>query len=211
MTVDERLACTNPQTMLEFLRGRASDRKLRLFACACCRRIWGLLAAEPLRQAVGAAERFADGLSGWDELEEASARAERAELPQRQEGRGRPHPAGAALGAARMAALLACSDVAARAAEYASAAVGYTTAPTMTSLLWRAAVAAERRSQAALLRDAFGNPFRPTALDPTWLTPTGVRLGQAAYEEPQLPSGELDTARLLVLGSVWHRIFWEEG
>ncbi len=39
------LASTDPTAMLTFLRtgGQATPRKLRLFGCACCRRIWHLL------------------------------------------------------------------------------------------------------------------------------------------------------------------------
>src|SRR5262245_18565522 len=48
-------------------------------------------------------------------------------------------------------------------------------------------------------RDVAGNPFRPIALNPNWLTPTVINLAAAAYEERVLPSGELDTARLAVL------------
>jgi hypothetical protein len=38
------------------------------------------------------------------------------------------------------------------------------------------------RRIAALLRDIFGNPFRPVAFDPAWRTPTAVALAQQMYE-----------------------------
>jgi formate dehydrogenase maturation protein FdhE len=43
MTEQEWLACTAPEPMLAFLRKEASERKLRLLACACCRRVWDLV------------------------------------------------------------------------------------------------------------------------------------------------------------------------
>ena len=63
MTEAEWDACTDPQRMLEFLRGRVSERKCRLFACARCRAVWHMLLDERSREAVELAERLADGLA----------------------------------------------------------------------------------------------------------------------------------------------------
>src|SRR5947209_19416130 len=54
--------------MAEFLQPRLSDRKLRLIACACCRRVLEFMEDHRSRQAVLVAEQFADGEVGRDEL-----------------------------------------------------------------------------------------------------------------------------------------------
>ena len=75
MTEAEWLAGTDPQPMLEFLRRKASDRKVRLFAVACCRRVWSSLEHEEFRDAVRKAESFADGLVDRDEMLQAYEKA----------------------------------------------------------------------------------------------------------------------------------------
>jgi hypothetical protein len=40
-----------------------------------------------------------------------------------------------------------------------------------------------QRQQASLLRDIFGNPLRPVAVDPAWLTPAVVELARTIYND----------------------------
>src|SRR5262245_63965209 len=61
MTEKEWLTCTDPRPMLPFLKDKVSARKLRLFLCAECRRIWHCLKDQRSREAVEVAEKFADG------------------------------------------------------------------------------------------------------------------------------------------------------
>src|SRR5262245_26185802 len=61
MTEREWLNGKDPQPLLLFVRDRG-DRKRRLFASACCRRVWRLINDELYRKAVIANEKFADGL-----------------------------------------------------------------------------------------------------------------------------------------------------
>ena len=169
----------DPTAMLEFLRGQAGERKLRLFACACCRRIWHLLGDERSRRAVEVAERYADGESSADRLRLAIADALEAEQDLGEdEGEG---------GGPQAEALYLAAHAATAAAEGQELEAVLSAGPT------------EWAAHLALLRELFGNPFSPSRLDPVWLTPAVVSLAQAAYEERDFPSGHLDPQRLAVL------------
>jgi hypothetical protein len=53
-----------------------------------------------------------------------------------------------------------------------------------------------------ILRDIFGNPFRPITITPailTWHDGTIPRLAQAIYEERQMLAGTFDPARMNIL------------
>ena len=191
MTEAEWLACTDAQMMLKSLRRKSSERKLRHFACACCRDIWHLLTDEHSRIAVEVAERFADGDATRDELDAALKEASAVAGP----------PAWAAAwtseGQARKAARNAARG-AVRAVEWGATV--------------RAAEGiAVKAGQAAALREVFGNPFRSVAIHPGWRTPTVTNLATAAYEERALPSGELDAVRLAVLADALEEATCDNG
>ena len=71
MTEQEWLDSTDPTPMLEFMRGKASDRKMRLFAVACSRRLLHLTPDYRVGEVLQVAERFADGLVGDEERSNA--------------------------------------------------------------------------------------------------------------------------------------------
>jgi hypothetical protein len=83
MTEAEWGAAVDPQAMLRVLRGRGSDRKLRLFAAACCRLVWDDLPFEECRVAVQLGERYADGLATAAELGSAARALNRLIAPER--------------------------------------------------------------------------------------------------------------------------------
>jgi hypothetical protein len=221
MTESDWLRAHEPQAMLEWLRTSAkpSDRRLRLFACACVRRVWHLLTDERSRKAVEAAERYADDDSQDNALSRARGDARKAaNAVMILWNRG-----GDVLWQYRQAcaATATTSTDAYRAALEACEAalhppekkvlIAQTGAPAggggldAASTRWRA-------SQADLLRDLFGPlPFRSVALDPSWRTPTVRALAERAYLERQLPSGTLDATLLGVLADALEQAGCDSG
>ena len=74
MTEAEWLASDDPAAMARFA-ARPGDRRMRLFACACCRLIWPLLTDRRSREAIDVTERHAVGLAGDPELATAADHA----------------------------------------------------------------------------------------------------------------------------------------
>jgi hypothetical protein len=75
MTEGEWTAAKHPAQLLRFLTKRGSERKLRLFNVACCRRVWHLVGHPLLRRGVETEERFADGEGSAAERAEAARAA----------------------------------------------------------------------------------------------------------------------------------------
>lgn len=169
--------CTEPEMMLRYMLGKTGDRKFRLFACACVRRIWPLLRDERSRLAVQAAEDYADRPVGHTRLSTVRAAARSA---------GQWLDAAASRGEAGegMSAVWA-----ARAAQATVEDTGWDVARNAAASAVRARNGSglqEHRVQCDLLRDAFGNPFHPLAFDPAWLRWHGgciTAMAQTIYEE----------------------------
>jgi hypothetical protein len=144
VTEAEWLKCTDAAAMLHYLQGKTSDRKLRLFAVACCRRIRHILRGKRLRRAVKVAERHAERKATASEMASAAwALRERSDPP---------------ANAARWSATVRADEAASQAIEWV----------TITVAVARGED--DSPGQAELLRCIFGNPFRPITCNPSWLT-----------------------------------------
>jgi hypothetical protein len=174
------LAGTDPEPMLEWLQesGAASDRKLRLLAVACCRRLTHLMDDSGLWSALTIAERFADGSAddqtretcfedtfdrwcqGWFDVPEAvvTTLASKDDVDH------------CRFDCCRVLRCVA-DAVASKRIHW-----GYTGENPGVH-------AAERAAHCRLIRCIFGNPFRALVVDPRWLTPEVVGLARAIDEE----------------------------
>jgi hypothetical protein len=200
MTEAEWLACPDLFELLGQVKGEnsrrdvpclTSERKLRLFACACCRRIWNLITDERSREAVLVAERFADGRATRRELEAAQRWAGNASSDiSDAHWDGNWDPLNVPFIPAASAAFLTVvpGDTqwdehtpyvpdAEEVAFNCTRAAGFAGGP--------AAVQAEGAAQRALFHEIMGNPFRPVRLDQSSLPQEVILLARTIYLERQ--------------------------
>lgn len=193
MTEEQWLGCADDVEWLAnyvIFQTRATDRKARLFACACCHRIERQLGDELLRL-LESTEQFADGKLLRSALEQMTQAGWRKFHP-RANQRDVPKASLAAESAVLHAAEFAYSD---RCEDYETeddhhyaiwASIHSVHVVNIEARVWPAnaeATKAERRSQVQLLRDIFGNPFRPVLVAPAWQSTDVVSLAQAIYDE----------------------------
>jgi hypothetical protein len=207
VTEAEWLACTDPKKMLAFLRGKASDRKLRLFAVACVLRVGHLLIEKSSVKAVELAEQYADRLAGKKSLidmrKELNAgvksggtptflvRARASALAGGWTGPKAQTVAQAwtwAWDASRDLMRVDATEAAGQTAVTAECAAANEVLPSLGEMkVLGAARAAEKKVQAGLLRCIIGPiPFRPPPLlESSWLSWHGgllVSIAQRMYD-----------------------------
>ncbi len=194
MTEAEWIDCVVPQLMLPKLCGM-SDRKMRLFACACCRQDTHAWAHPGVRQIVELAERCCDGLAPLDDLVPV-----RIELSQTANNL-RPGLSQTEERYRSWESKYDCYDWAQDRGDELNEEVG------RAQNLWQQAMAGRAvglpaaadavraildhtigkngnpSTQCALLRDIAGNPFRSIPLDTAWRTATVTGLAQTIYDD----------------------------
>ena len=170
MTEAEWAWDNKPFLMVAHLRGAATVRKLRLYAHACVCRVMPLITDVRFRRAFAVLGRSADGLATCEEVAVITG-----------ETRNVVEGIGAYL------ASFACwvADDAADTQYYtggvAACAVNDAVKGT-PGRKGRIVRKVEERWQATLLRDIFGNPFRPVIFSPEWRTDTALALARQMYE-----------------------------
>ncbi len=175
MTEAEWERCRDLTKMMRVVDPRQFDRKLRLFAIACCRRVAGLVRDADAQSLLELTEKLAEGVADLETL-----RPVWLEVPFYPHAEGAIKQA-AALDCASWQASVDCYRRAAQDAEAATADAiageGRTVAQEKFERRGR-----ERSTQFAILRDIVGNPFRHVAFNREWHTSTAVAIAQGMYE-----------------------------
>jgi hypothetical protein len=152
-------------------RTKVGRRKARLFACGCCRQMWPHVHDARLRNAVEVAERFADGNATAGELERAR---KGADIVKGSHGYDEEDP-----NAQRNTVV---AMVVATADKSPSAAAGCMSLYPLPLAGYCGAEAEANALVCAILRDAFGNPFRPAPFNKRWRTDTAITLARTMYD-----------------------------
>jgi hypothetical protein len=179
MTEAKWLTSDDPTAMLRALPTDASARKLRLFTAVCCRRVQHTTRNPDLADAgfyIEALERVADGAMTATEWSEVVARL--AQL--RHDVIDRTLDV---LTADFCTFLTALDDPPAEGALWAlvnaNIALGnFRRRPEAHEV----GGSPEAKVQAPLLRDIYGNPFRPVTFSPEWRTDTTLTLARQMYD-----------------------------
>jgi hypothetical protein len=180
MTEQEWLCSGDPSAMLHYLHDqsamfrtrwqgpfhvrhwRTSERKLRLFACGCCRYVALWLQSDAARQVITLAEQYAEGQIDFATLERALAVADGAEQAVARQSSWadysrRAFEAVACLARRKVEEVVTAAHLAGRVFQSWSG-------------VNDEAVRANSAAQANLLREIVGNPFVPARLDPDLLS-----------------------------------------
>ncbi len=181
MTEAEWLTSRSP---IEMLRSRrpGNKRKLRLFACACCRNMRSLINDARSLKAIEAAENWADGCLSLSKLHRHQLEAKRAVNEYSPTSRQRSFWE-ADWGDAQREALEAAFSVACENSASIRTVAYHMRRAYQALNKSHSAEAKAEEIQVNLLRDIFGNPFRPITLNPCWLTPTVLALANGIYQD----------------------------
>jgi hypothetical protein len=171
VTEQEWLTATEPMKMLKYIRQNVSDRKLRLFGVACCRRIWSHLHYEIEKLGVLVAEKYADGLMTEEEMRQVNSEIDKCGDTRNSASDYVTHH-DIDVVCQVSTAVTWCGEYQALCDEHGN--------ETQAATRWKDC---ETREQLVLLRDIFGNPFHPVTADPSWLTPTVTALASAIYTD----------------------------
>jgi hypothetical protein len=169
MTETEWFACSDPLTLVASGHVNLSERQHYLLAVAVCWRIRGLLIDSNSLVSLSVLEAFADDAVSPDDLRQA-ARSVVEDWD--------------------VFEFTTAFDDAQRAAVNAIVDAANQDDPAWWALHWATQAVELRGTEktvipafANLVREIFGNPFRPAALDPAWLTSDVLALARGIYEE----------------------------